>query len=184
MKKRLFALLTVLVLCLACFASALAADSISDIKFTGTQWSEENCKPSMLNVGYARVPLGKTLHDMNKEGGCKTIGKSMSINQVEGLLDDGYTFYNYAKFGGRNVAYLKIKANLIITAPDGRYYRTDDNWTITDGHGTIHYSWFFDITQNLKDIQKDNGGRLPAGNYDFSMFFNGYTFRTTTLKLK
>ncbi len=184
MKKRLLAFLLVVFAVMAMTVPSLADDSISDLQLSGSNWNEQGCKPSMLNFGYARVPLGKSLYDMNNEGKCTTIKKSIKAKQIESLLSDGNTLYIYAKFSGKNINYLAVEANLIVTAPDGRYYRTDDAWTITDCSGPYHFSWFLDVTKSMKAVKEDNGGSIPRGTYDFSLFFNGDTFRTATVQFK
>lgn len=184
-QKRVLALLTLVILLMTAVVPALADDSISGLTFSGNNWREQNCKPSMLNFGYVRVPLGKTLQDMNNSNACNTVKKSIKASQVDALINDGMTFYIYAKFAGSNISFLYIDANLIVTAPDGRYYREDGTWFISDcAGGPWHFSWFFDVNNLLGRIMADNDGMLPKGDYDFSMFFNGDTFRTTTIKFK
>ena len=144
-----------------------------------TKWSDYGAATSMLNFGYAKLSAGESLFDANDHKETTTVKKKIKASQVESMLDDGLTFYMFAKWQcDKAIGYYKINAMTVVTDPNGKYYATNDSWTIEDCGRRCTYRWFFDITNSLERIRSDNGGSLPRGSYTFSLFFNDESFRT------
>lgn len=185
MKKRLFTCLLLVALLVSVLGSAFASDSISGITIYGSKWNEYGGNPSMLNFGYADCAIGEDLYEVNSRNECYTIKDGTTSSNLSSLLDSGMTFYIYAKWHhNKGIPYLNIEAVLIITDPNDRYYVCEQEWEIEDSSRNCNYMWFFDITDKMEEMRDDNGGTLPRGTYEFTMLFNGYTFRATKVKIK
>ena len=130
--------------------------------------------PSMLNFGWASLVPGEDLYKAPKT----TIRKE-STEKIEALLDQGKMFYNYAKwrFLERFDSHT-IDAMLVMTDPNGKYFATYGEWEMGPSKEKSVYSWFFDVTDCLNRCREENEGKLPKGDYVFSMFFNDQNFRT------
>ena len=46
------------------------------------------------------------------------------------------------------------------------------------------YSWFFDVTGLLTHCRDGHGGTLPAGEYEFALYFNDQLFRETAVTVQ
>lgn len=185
MKKCLISCILLIVMLVSVLGTSFAKDDISGLSISSEKWNDYGSKPSMLNFGYAKLALGENFYDANDRNECNNIKNSISTSQLSSLLDSGMDFYIYAKWqNSYDIPYYVLDADLIITSPTGDYYVVSDTWIMEDYKGRYHFSWFFDVTNKLEEIRSDNGGSFPQGTYDFSMFFNGYSFRTNSIKVK
>jgi len=177
--KRIVALL--LALCLILGSSLALA---SDYPFKEgvnyyRNYRENAAMPSMLNFGWASLVPGEDLYKAPKT----TIEKE-TTETVEKLLDNGKMFYNYAKWRFlEGFSSHRIDAMLVMTDPYGRYYATYGEWDMGYSRPKAVYSWFFDVTDCLRRCREENQGKLPKGEYVFSMFFNDQNFRVNRVNL-
>ena len=177
--KKIISLL--LALCLIMGTSfALAADHPfkPDINYS-QKYTEHRTYASMLNFGCSKLAPGEDLYYADKI----TIRKKAAAT-VEKYLDEGYMFYNYAKW--RHSEEFKscfIEAMLVMTDPEGNYYATYGEWDMGKSKAGSVYSWFFDVTDCLRRCREEHEGSLPKGEYAFSLFFNNQSFRVTKVQL-
>lgn len=143
------------------------------------KYNENGARSSMLNFGCAKLAPGEDLYDADKI----TITKTPA-ERVEGFLDEGRMFYNYAKWRASK-AYDScfIEAMLVLTDPEGNYYATYGEWDMGPSRAKTVYSWFFDVTDCLRRCREEHDGSLPKGEYSFSLFFNNQVFRVNKVQL-
>lgn len=143
------------------------------------KYTENGTYPSMLNFGCSKLAPGEDLYYSKKI----TIRKE-AAETVEKYLDDGYMFYNYAKWRhSKSFKSCFINAMLVVTDPEGNYYATYGEWDMGKSKGGSVYSWFFDVTDCMRRCREENDGSLPKGEYAFSLFFNNQVFRVSKVKL-
>lgn len=179
MKKLLCLLLSLLFVLSTCAALAEPDQPFKKGVNYGSKWSDYGAATSMLNFGYANLAPGESLFDASNHKETNTVKKKIKASQVEQMLDEGITFYMYAKWQcDKAIGWYKINAMSVVTDPEGNYYASEQSWTIEDCPRRTIYSWFHDVTNSLQRIRDDNGGTLPRGSYTFSLFFNEESFRS------
>lgn len=187
--KKIVALL--LALCLVMGAAvALAEQSYNDHPFvSGVDYTEPykdyGAVPSMLNFGSVRTSDAQT---KGIDKAKKTTIKNASAAKVAGTLEDGDTFYYiYAKYQtSKSVPDHTIETMLVMEDPTGNYYTTYDQLFVQGISSNYRYSGlarYFDATTPLIRCYLDHG-ELPAGEYEFTMFFNNQFFRSNKVVLK
>lgn len=135
---------------------------------------------TMLHFGCANLLPGESLYNADTI----TI-RNESAGQVGEWMDEGYSFYIYAKWQYRKPFREHfIDALLVMTDPEGSYYATRGQWELgRSGAGAV-YSWFFDMNDCLRRCREEHGGALPAGEYGFSLFFNQKCLRVSRARLQ
>ena len=177
MKKTIAILL--LLCCLLGMAPAMAADNPFEpgVNYSH-KWDENGAVPSMLNFGFANLAPGEAFE--SSKGNTMTTGSAKNVGNTIGSR----TYYCYAKWQhAKKFDYMYVDAMLVMTAPNGKYYAIYQEGEIYDSPRSAIYYWWFDVNDALQRCKDENGGNLPKGNYSFSLFFNGQSFRTTKFKL-
>ena len=171
-----------LAVCLVMGSSfALASDYPfkADVNYL-EKYRENGAHPTMLNFGWANLAPGENLYDAKK-----TTIRSISAEKLEGLMDEGVMFYNYAKWRFRqSFDSHMIEAMLVLTTPDDKYYATYGEWDMEGSRKGSVYSWFFDVSDCLRRVREENEGTVPKGEYSFSMFFNNKSFRVSKFTVR
>ena len=178
--KRIAALLLALCLAMGC-TLALASDHPFQANVNyHTKYRENGARPTMLNFGWADLAPGENLYDAQK-----TTVRSIKAEKLEGLMDEGVMFYNYAKWMFlRGYEKHFINAMLVLTTPEDKYYATYGEWDMDGGAQGDVYSWFFDVSDCLRRCREENGGSVPKGEYSFSLFFNNQIFRVSKFTVR
>ena len=178
MKKTVALLLVFCLLMGTSFAFAADHPFKPDINYY-KKYTDHGTRPSMLNFGCSKLAPGEDLYTADK-----TTITRMSSEKVEGFMDEGRMFYNYAKWRSSQ-AYEScfIEAMLVLTDPEGNYYATYGEWDMGKSRAMSVYSWFFDVTDCLRRYREEHEGSLPKGEYAFSLFFNNQVFRVNKVTL-
>lgn len=184
--KKVLALVLALLLTLGSVPVVFAApdDPFADNggrPYTGN-YTMNGFKSSMFNFGYVKLATGEDLQSANSSRKCNNLKeKTVTLKNIERLLDEGNTFYLYAKWvWSKPFDSEYLEALLVMTDPYGNYYSGDlCNWVVEGpkrGY-KLTCSWFFDATPLMERCRDDNGGSLPKGEYNFTLYFNEEVFR-------
>ena len=145
------------------------------------QFRTWGANPTILNFGYAKLAPYEDLYAAKK-----TTVRKATTEKIESLLDADNMFYIYAKwqYARRVEEAFTIDAMLVMTDPQGRYYATYGQWEQEVMRSGKVCSWFFDATDMLRRCREESEGKLPKGEYAFSLFFNNKSFRVNKVTLK